>query len=46
MVDEEIIQEWIDKADTDFDFARINLEEEKAFSVKSVFTSAGKPIFR
>lgn len=31
MVDEEIIQEWIDKADTDFDFARINLEEEKPF---------------
>ncbi len=31
MVDEKIVQEWINKADEDFDFARINLEEEKQF---------------
>ena len=31
MVDREIINEWIAKADEDFEFAKINLEEEKSF---------------
>jgi HEPN domain-containing protein len=31
MVDREIIQEWLTKADEDFDFARINLEESRPF---------------
>ena len=31
MVDREIINEWRTKADDDFEFARINLEEEKPF---------------
>ena len=31
MVDPEIIKEWIAKADEDFEFAKINLEEEKSF---------------
>lgn len=31
MVDSEIVQEWLDKANEDFDFARINLKEGKAF---------------
>lgn len=29
MVDSDIIEEWMYKADQDFEFARINLEEEK-----------------
>ena len=32
MVDREIINEWISKADDDFEFAKINLQEEKPFS--------------
>ena len=31
MVDPDIIIEWITKADEDFEFARINFEEEKPF---------------
>ena len=31
MVDRQIIQEWIAKADEDFNFALINLKEEKPF---------------
>ena len=31
MVDPDIIIEWIIKADEDFEFARINFEEEKPF---------------
>ncbi len=31
MVDSAIIREWLDKADEDFEFARINLEEKKPF---------------
>ena len=31
MVDDKIIQEWLIKADEDFAFARINLEERKPF---------------
>ena len=31
MVDRDIIKEWTTKADQDFEFARINLEEEKQF---------------
>jgi len=30
MVDEKIVQEWINKADEDFDFARINLNALQA----------------
>ena len=32
MVDREIIKEWIAKADEDFEFAKINLEEEKPYA--------------
>ena len=31
MVDSQIVQEWVDKADEDFDFAHINLKEGKSF---------------
>ncbi len=31
MVDNAIVREWLDKADEDFEFARINLEEKKPF---------------
>ena len=31
MVDAEIIKEWISKADEDFEFALLNLEEGKTF---------------
>ena len=31
MVDKEIIREWLAKANEDFEFARINLEERKPF---------------
>ena len=31
MVDSQIVQEWVDKADEDFDFASINLKEGKSF---------------
>ena len=37
MVDREIIDEWLAKADEDFDFARINLEEEKPFFAQICF---------
>ncbi len=37
MVDRDIIEEWITKADEDFEFARINLEEEKQFFAQICF---------
>ena len=37
MVDPDIIEEWISKADEDFEFARINLEEEKPFHAQICF---------
>ena len=37
MVDRSIITEWIAKADDDFDFARINLEEGKPFYAQICF---------
>ncbi len=37
MVDREIINEWRTKADDDFEFARINLEEEKPFFAQICF---------
>ena len=37
MVDREIIKEWIAKADEDFEFAKINLEEEKPFYAQICF---------
>jgi HEPN domain-containing protein len=37
MVDREIIREWLAKADDDFEFARINLEEEKPFFAQICF---------
>ncbi len=37
MVDNDIIKEWITKADQDFEFARINLEEEKQFFAQICF---------
>ena len=37
MVDPDIIKEWIHKADEDFEFARINFEEEKPFYAQICF---------
>src|SRR3989304_6790257 len=37
MVDVEIIREWLTKADEDFEFARINLEEAKPFLAQICF---------
>ncbi len=37
MVEDEIIREWINKADEDFDFARINLEEGRNFFAQICF---------
>ncbi len=37
MVDREIINEWRMKADDEFEFARINLEEEKPFFAQICF---------
>ena len=37
MVDPHIIKEWISKADEDFEFARINFEEEKPFYAQICF---------
>jgi HEPN domain-containing protein len=37
MVDVEIIREWLAKADEDFEFARINLEEAKPFLAQISF---------
>jgi hypothetical protein len=38
MVDKEIIQEWIQKADEDFKFALVNYEERKPFLPRFVST--------
>ena len=37
MVDHDIINEWMYKADQDFEFARINFEEEKQFFAQICF---------
>jgi len=37
MVDKEIIQEWIQKADEDFKFALVNHEERKPFFAQICF---------
>ena len=37
MVDAEIIREWLTKADEDFDFARINHEEQRTFYAQICF---------
>ena len=37
MVDRGIVQEWIEKAEEDFEFARINLEEGKRFFAQICF---------
>ena len=37
MVDINIVHEWIDKADEDFEFARVNLEENKPFFAQICF---------
>ena len=37
MVDDSIIKEWMDKANQDFEFARINFEEEKQFFAQICF---------
>jgi len=37
MVDRKIVNEWLTKADDDFEFARINLEEEKPFFAQICF---------
>ncbi len=43
MVDLEIVREWLAKADEDFEFARINFQEGKIFSRKSVSISSRHP---
>ncbi len=40
MVDIEIVREWLAKADEDFEFAPLNLEEVSLFLVKFVPFSA------
>ena len=37
MVDPDIIQEWVSKAEEDFEFARINFEEEKPYFAQICF---------
>ena len=37
MVDREIKDEWLTKAEDDFEFARINLEEKKLFFAQICF---------
>ena len=37
MVDLEIVREWLAKADEDFEFARVNFEEEKPFFAQICF---------
>ena len=37
MVDQDIIEEWISKAREDFEFAHINLKEEKPFPAQICF---------
>jgi HEPN domain-containing protein len=37
MVDDEIVKEWIEKADEDFEFALVNFEEEKQFFAQICF---------
>ncbi|MBI5233445.1 MAG: HEPN domain-containing protein [Deltaproteobacteria bacterium] len=37
MVDPQIVKEWLDKADEDFNFARVNLEEGKNFYAQICF---------
>jgi len=37
MVDVAIIKEWISKADEDFEFALVNLEEERPFTAQICF---------
>ncbi len=37
MVDPKIVQEWISKADEDFEFASINLKERKTFFAQICF---------
>ena len=37
MVDIEIVQEWLAKADEDFEFARTNFEEGKPFFARICF---------
>ena len=37
MVDIEIVREWIEKANEDFEFARVNLKEESPFFAQICF---------
>ena len=37
MVDPDIVREWLDKADEDFEFASVNLEEGKPFFAQICF---------
>jgi len=37
MVDDEIVKEWIEKADEDFEFALVNFREEKPFFAQICF---------
>jgi HEPN domain-containing protein len=37
MVDATIVREWLDKADEDFEFARVNLQERKPFHAQICF---------
>lgn len=37
MVDAEIVREWLEKADEDFGFARVNLQVKKALPRTNLF---------
>ena len=37
MVDSQIVREWLSRADEDFKFASVNLEEEKPFYAQICF---------
>jgi len=44
MVDIEIVQKWLAKADEDFEFARTNFEEGKPFFAQICFHRSSKEI--
>jgi hypothetical protein len=48
MVDRGIVKEWVSKADEDFCFARVNLEEKKRFFFPNLlsFSSGGGEIIK
>ena len=43
MADPSIVREWLAKADEDYNFAQINLDEGHNFTLKSVSTFSMRP---